>query len=195
MPIRIYDIAKKLGVENKQVLAKARELGITSAKGPASSLDKVSGDYLETQLRYELAAASRRGFRGLALGNFKAFADTQNVPIRPLTLVFGANSSGKSSVLHGLLLARHAADTGELDVTRTEIGGDSVDLGGFRQYVHRREASRRVEWSAELDVGTLRGQASRILEKHRNVKVSLSFGMPLDDHGMPFANERPWLIS
>ena len=195
MPIRIYDIAKKLGGENKQVLAKARELGITSAKGPASSLDKVSGDYLETQLRYELAAASRRGFRGLALGNFKAFADTQNVPIRPLTLVFGANSSGKSSVLHGLLLARHAVDTGELDVTRTEIGGDSVDLGGFRQYVHRREASRRVEWSAELDVGTLRGQASRILEKHRNVKVSLSFGMPLDDHGKPFANERPWLIS
>jgi hypothetical protein len=49
------------------------------------------------------------------LGNFKAFADTQHVPIRPWTLIFGANSSGKSSVLHGLLLARHAMDTGELE--------------------------------------------------------------------------------
>ena len=195
MPIRIYDIAKKLGVENKQVLAKARELGITSAKGPASSLDKVSGDYLESQLRDELAAALRRGFRSLALGNFKAFADTQSVPIRPLTLVFGANSSGKSSVLHGLLLARHAVDTGELDVSRTEIGGDSVDLGGFQQYIHRRDVSRRVEWAADLDVGTLRGQASRVLGKHPQVKVTLSFGIPLDDHGKPFANERPWLIS
>ena len=38
MPTRIYDIAKKLGVENKQVLAKAKELGIATAKGPASSL-------------------------------------------------------------------------------------------------------------------------------------------------------------
>ncbi len=205
MPIRIYDIAKKLGVENKQVLAKARQLGITSAKGPASSLDKVSGDYLESQLRDELAAASRRGFRGLALGNFKAFADTQNVPIRPLTLVFGANSSGKSSVLHGLLLARHAIDTGELDISRTEIGGDSVDLGGFRQYVHRREASRRVEWSAELDVGTLRGQGRQLLGKHKAVRVSVTFGVPLEDpkqpaspgigDGRPLVNGRPWVVS
>ena len=28
----------------------------------------------------------------LRLGNFKAFADTQNIPIRPITLIFGPNS-------------------------------------------------------------------------------------------------------
>jgi AAA15 family ATPase/GTPase len=50
----------------------------------------------------------------LRLGNFKAFAATQRLPIRPLTLIFGANSSGKSSLIHGLLLARHAMETGEL---------------------------------------------------------------------------------
>ena len=49
---------------------------------------------------------------GLRLGNFKAFAETQRLPIRPLTLIFGANSSGKSSLIHGLLLARHAMETG-----------------------------------------------------------------------------------
>ncbi len=205
MPIRIYEIAKKLGVENKQVLSKAKELGVTAAKVASSSLDRITGEYLESQLRDELAAAFRRGFRGLALGNFKAFADTQNVPIRPLTLVFGANSSGKSSVLHGLLLARHAIDTGELDVSRTEIGGDSVDLGGFRQYVHRREASRRVEWSAELDVGTLRGQGRQLLGKHKAVRVSVTFGVPLEDpkqpavpgmgDGRPLVNGRPWVVS
>ena len=32
MPIRLYDIAKKLGIDNRQVLAKARELGITAAR-------------------------------------------------------------------------------------------------------------------------------------------------------------------
>lgn len=205
MPIRLYDIAKKLGVETKQVLAKAKELGITAARVASSSVDNATGEYLANQLRDELAATFRRGFRGLALGNFKAFADTQNVPIRPLTLVFGANSSGKSSVLHGLLLARHAIDTGELDVSRTEIGGDSVDLGGFRQYVHRREASRRVEWSAELDVGTLRGQGRQLLGKHKGVRVSVTFGVPLEDpkqpassgmgDGRPLVNGRPWVVS
>ena len=29
MPVRIYDISKKLGLENKEVLVKAKELGVT----------------------------------------------------------------------------------------------------------------------------------------------------------------------
>src|SRR5437667_4856009 len=50
MPVRIYDIAKKLGIESKEVLAKARDLGITGAKVPSSSLDKITAEYLEEQL-------------------------------------------------------------------------------------------------------------------------------------------------
>ena len=50
MPVRIYDIAKKLGIESKEVLAKAKELGITGAKVPSSSLDKITAEYLEQQL-------------------------------------------------------------------------------------------------------------------------------------------------
>ena len=49
MPVRIYDIAKKLGIESKAVLAKAKELGIP-AKVPSSSLDKITAEYLEEQL-------------------------------------------------------------------------------------------------------------------------------------------------
>ena len=50
MPVRIYEIAKKLGVDNKAVLSKAKELGITQAKVPSSSLDKITAEYLEIQL-------------------------------------------------------------------------------------------------------------------------------------------------
>ena len=50
MPVRIYDISKKLGLENKDVLAKAKELGITAAKVPSSSLDKITAEYLELEL-------------------------------------------------------------------------------------------------------------------------------------------------
>lgn len=75
----------------------------------------------------------------LRLTNFKAFGETQRIPIKPLTLIFGANSSGKSSIIHSLLLARHALDRGELDVFKTDIGGDSADLGGIRQYTHTRD--------------------------------------------------------
>ena len=50
MPVRIYDIAKKLGLENKEVLAKAKELGITAGKVASSSLDKITAEFLEEQL-------------------------------------------------------------------------------------------------------------------------------------------------
>ena len=50
MPVRIYDIAKRLGVESKEVLAKAKELGIPGAKVPSSSLDKITAEYLYEQL-------------------------------------------------------------------------------------------------------------------------------------------------
>jgi translation initiation factor IF-2 len=50
MPVRIYDISKKLGLENKEVLAKAKELGITAAKVASSSLDKITAEYLENEL-------------------------------------------------------------------------------------------------------------------------------------------------
>ena len=39
------------------------------------------------------------------LARFKAFADSQRIPIRPITLIFGANSAGKSSIIHALALA------------------------------------------------------------------------------------------
>ncbi len=50
MPVRIYDISKKLGLENKEIISKAKALGIAAAKVPSSSLDKITAEYLEEQI-------------------------------------------------------------------------------------------------------------------------------------------------
>jgi hypothetical protein len=50
MAVRIYEISKKLGLENKEILAAAKALGITAAKIPSSSLDKITAEYLEEEL-------------------------------------------------------------------------------------------------------------------------------------------------
>lgn len=76
---------------------------------------------------------------GIEIANFKAFGATQKIPIRPITLIFGANSSGKSSLIHSLLLAHHAANTGDFNVVFPSLGGETVDLGGFRRYVHKND--------------------------------------------------------
>ncbi|MCW3052671.1 MAG: hypothetical protein JWN14_1841, partial [Chthonomonadales bacterium] len=90
---------------------------------------------------------------GLRLGNFKAFGEMQHIPIKPLTLIFGANSSGKSSIIQGFLLACHANETGNFDVYQTRLGGEAVNLGGFRQFVHRRDTSLAVEIGTSFEFG------------------------------------------
>jgi AAA ATPase domain/AAA domain len=90
--------------------------------------------------------------RELRIGNFKAFGPTQTIPIRPLTLIYGPNSAGKSSIIHALALAHEARRRkGDWNVSRTKVGGRSIDLGGFRQYVHGHDIERCVEWALTLD--------------------------------------------
>lgn len=127
----------------------------------------------------------------LRIGNFKAFAETQRIPVRPLTLIYGANSSGKSSVLHSMILARHAQETGDLDVHRTNVGGESVDLGGFRQYVHRREANRRVEWAMDLDTSSFKGRLAELFAPVKQVTMLLNLGIGLDDQDHPLPESIP----
>ena len=127
----------------------------------------------------------------LRIGNFKAFAATQRLPVRPLTLIYGANSSGKSSVLHSLILARHAQETGDLDVHRTNVGGESVDLGGFRQYVHRREANRRVGWAMDLDTSSFKDRLAEIFAPVKQVTMILNLGISLDDQDRPLPESVP----
>jgi len=127
----------------------------------------------------------------IQVGNFKAFAEPQRIPVRPLTVIYGANSSGKSSILHSLILARHAQETGDIDVHRTNVGGESVDLGGFRQYVHRREANRRVEWAMELDTNSFGDRVAELFAPVRQVTMLLSLGIALDDQDRPLPEAVP----
>lgn len=114
--------------------------------------------------------------REFTLTNFKAFAAEQRIPLRPITLVFGANSSGKSSVLHSLLLARHAHDTSQWDAKRTSIGGDSVDLGGFAQYVHRRQSQNLVSLAFNLALNPSAKLRSECLRGSTALRVILDIG-------------------
>lgn len=92
----------------------------------------------------------------LTLENFKAFGERrQHMPIRPITLIYGPNSSGKSSLLQAIALAHEVVvnRAGIVDTKKTQLAGESIDLGGFRQYVHRHEADRDVNLGFELDIG------------------------------------------
>lgn len=142
-----------------------------------------------------------RRLQALRVGNFKAFADTQRIPLKPITLIFGPNSAGKSSFIHSLALA-HEAQFGRekrslarLDVHHTDVGGSAIDLGGFRQYVHRGQLNKRVEWGAELKVSALaHGKDQRLaqlLAPVSSVALNIALGIELDDQDRPKPGAKP----
>ena len=81
-----------------------------------------------------------------------------------------------------MALSHHAVETGDLDIQRTQIGGESIDLGGFRQYVHRHHWERPVQLGFELDPGRLSGRVAALLRSARRVVAELSIGEAIRSH-------------
>jgi translation initiation factor IF-2 len=58
MPVRIYDIARKLGIASKDVLVHTKEMGIENAKVASSSLDKITAEYVEQEILKKIGPTS-----------------------------------------------------------------------------------------------------------------------------------------
>jgi len=80
------------------------------------------------------------------LSNFKAFGQgIQRMSLKPITLLYGPNSAGKSSIIHSLLyLHELARGSNKKDVYRTTLGEEFVDLGGFENYAHGKSDNKNT---------------------------------------------------
>jgi len=90
----------------------------------------------------------------LTLQNFKAIGpEPQRIHFAPITLLFGPNSAGKSTILQALVYLREILIHRNLDPDVTELGGDWLDLGGFENLVHAHNLDNRVSLKLEMSVG------------------------------------------
>jgi len=83
----------------------------------------------------------------LHIRNFKAWKDTGRIRLAPLTIIFGANSAGKSSLGHLLLALQQTARSS--DRRRALHLGDSstlIDLGTFEDCLHGHDLSQALEF-------------------------------------------------
>lgn len=93
--------------------------------------------------------------KSITIGNFKGIRDKVTIDLKPITLLFGKNSSGKSSIIHALHYAYEVIVRHNLDPNFTELGGKEVDLGGFENIVHGHDTNRSISLRFDLD---LKGQ-------------------------------------
>jgi predicted ATPase len=94
---------------------------------------------------------------GLHIRNFKAWRDTGPVELAPLTVLFGSNSSGKSSLLQLPLMLRQTVAAP--DRRRVLHAGDAstpVSLGAFGDYVFDHDLDRalgfEIDWNRRHDL-------------------------------------------
>src|ERR1700722_13785471 len=74
----------------------------------------------------------------IELENFKGIGQRQRVELRPITLLFGPNSAGKSTILHALHYLREILERNNADPDQT-IAGGLIDLGCFAALVHNHD--------------------------------------------------------
>jgi len=138
--------------------------------------------------------------KSITIENFKCIGDAVTIPIRPITLLFGKNSSGKSTVIQALiymnevlkstevdskLLPRGLVDPkltgGGLDLDRTGIGGDYIDLGSFYSLVHRHELDREIRIRIEFDSSILKEPYSLYFEQESNDEIHDEITLSIGD--------------
>ena len=90
----------------------------------------------------------------LRLENFKAWEDTGDVELKPITAFFGPNSSGKSSLIQSILLLKQTAESSDRGAAFDF--GDArayADMGDFASVAHERRVDRAMKFSLDWDGG------------------------------------------
>jgi len=101
--------------------------------------------------------------RKLRLRNFKCFADSEDIPLAPLTVIFGRNNSGKSSILQSLLILRQTLDSPEYG-PRLDLRGPHYVAGSYFDIVHQHRAKKNVVMTFDVELPTATAPARIELE-------------------------------
>jgi hypothetical protein len=88
---------------------------------------------------------------GLKIVNFKGVGQGGlRIEFRPITLLFGANSAGKSTILQALQYAWQIFRNRNLDARKIGDEASETDIGGYANFVHQQDLRRDVVVGLEI---------------------------------------------
>lgn len=112
------------------------------------------------------------------LTNFKTFSGEASIPIKPITLIFGANSSGKSSVFHPLLMLKQTLEEEGPNIPLL-LKGSLVDIGSFKDFIYGHQLNRSFSIKMTVHPHTIRyglfypfyEEIGKNLDLHPNIEL------------------------
>ena len=107
----------------------------------------------------------------IRIKNFKCFQDTGPTKLKPVTLLFGKNGSGKTSFLDAVYLLRQTLE--DPDISSAIVGdGNTFKFGHYSDYVYGHDVHCEIEMSfrfsleepvsEEIDLGEKRKRPAKL---------------------------------
>lgn len=86
----------------------------------------------------------------VTLENFKGIKGPSRIELQPITLLFGPNSAGKSTLIQAMHYAFEIFDKRNIDPGKTTKGGAVIDLGGFESLVRNHDLNTVIRLRFDL---------------------------------------------
>jgi predicted ATPase len=122
----------------------------------------------------------------LQLQNFKIWKNTGQLKMAPLTVLFGTNSSGKSSIEQFFLMLKQTMESSDRKIVIYPGDQNSpVNLGSFEELVFARDPKNRLEFNFEWSLAaplTVKDPRSDFSCSGNHVRFSADVGMAGEKH-------------
>lgn len=127
----------------------------------------------------------------LRIRNFKAWPETGPLRLAPLTVLFGTNSAGKTSIPQLLLMLKQTAESPDRR-RPLQLGDDQklVDLGTFEDLLHGHDLTRTFEFELEFTLDPAIDVSDPLSNmKYRGDRIAFSAKVVADKEQQPQVEE------
>ena len=90
--------------------------------------------------------------KSLIIENFKGISEPVKIEFKPITLLFGQNSVGKSTIIQAMLYLQEVLTRNNTDADQVAYADQTLNLGGFKNLVHGRDLERRIRFNIEINL-------------------------------------------
>ena len=125
----------------------------------------------EKQASIDTTRQDRDSIRAISVRGFKCFAQESRIEISPLTILAGANSSGKSSIMQPLLLMKQTLEA-TYDPGALLLNGPNAKHTAFEQLISRPLYGRGDRtFSVSIDAQSVADTISFAADAHGNIEI------------------------
>lgn len=109
--------------------------------------------------------------KALTIENFKGIREPVRVEFKPLTLLFGPNSAGKSTIVQALHYAREVLEKNNVNADRVSSADESFDLGGFANIAHKHDLNVPIKLKFDISFSPLADYTDFFTDKVDNAWI------------------------